>query len=709
MVRGKLERPEAGEEEAVRIEKQLLKVLRHAKGRPMTAEAVAAEAGVQGIDAAKIEPMLKRLARSGQVYEIGVGRYIGLQDRNLVVGRISVTRRGYGFVRFQGGDIYVSARDMSGAMHGDIVAARMQRGDGRGRSGEVVRIVERARTEIVGRYERQGKVGVIVPSDRRIRGEFFVSPGETAEANTGDVVVARITRYPTSKQPGQAAVTEVLGPENAPGVDIEVVIREHGLRATFPPEVEAAAHEIPEEVGSAEPGREDVRDLYTVTIDPVDAKDFDDAISIERAGKGWRLGVHIADVSHYVPWDSVIDEEARQRATSVYLVDRVLPMLPERLSNGTCSLKPEVDRFSFTVMMDLDRTGLVEKYRIFPSVMRSDRRLAYDQVDEWLSADTGFPDAECERLLKEFRACAAAIQKRRIARGGLDFESVEAKVRLDAVGHPVDVVLRERTVATNMIEEAMILANEVVARHMVKAEAPMVFRVHEEPDPDALAQVAVILKEFDYPIKDIHGASPHTFQKIIAFAHNRPEKLLINSLVLRTMKRARYTDYLDIHFGLASEAYTHFTSPIRRYPDLIVHRLLRAQLTRSLEKKPTADMVPELDWLADHSSTMEREAESAENDSVRIKLCELMVDHIGETYEGIVTNAASFGLFVQLPNTAEGLVHVNTMTDDYYQYDAERFMLCGENHGKTYRLGERLKVRVTEVSVADVRIDLELA
>jgi ribonuclease R len=702
-----LDQPTRGED-GLRIEKQLLKALRKAPG-PLSAEDLARVADVGGVDASRIEATLERLSRSGQVHEAGAGRYIALHDRNVAVGRISVTRRGYGFVRFAGGDVYVAARDMNGAMHGDLVAARLHAGDGRGRSGEIARILERGRTDVVGRFERQGKVGIVVPSDRRIRGEFFVSDAEAAEARTGDMVVARITRYPSSRQPGQAAVSEVLGPEGASGVDIEVIIREHGLRTHFPAEVEEAAHAIPEEVGAAEAGREDVRDHYSVTIDPVDARDFDDAISIERAGKGWRLGVHIADVSHYVPWDTEIDVEARQRATSVYLVDRVLPMLPERLSNGTCSLKPGVDRFSFTVMMDVDHTGLVEAYRLFPSVMRSDRRLNYDEVDEWLEADAGFPDEECERLLREFRACADAIQKRRIGRGGLDFETVEPKVRLDTEGHPIDVVLRQRTVATNMIEEAMIAANETVARHMVAKAAPMVFRIHEEPDPDALAQVAVILKEFDYPIKDVHTASPATFQKIIRFAHNRPEKLLINSLVLRTLKRARYTDHLDIHFGLASEAYCHFTSPIRRYPDLIVHRLLRAQLTRSLEEPPTADMVPELDWLAEHSSIMEREAESAENESVTAKLCELMAEHIGETFDGIVTNVASFGMFVQLPNTAEGLVHVNTMTDDYYRFDAERFMLYGENKGRAYRLGGTLRVRVSDVAVGDRRIDLELA
>jgi ribonuclease R len=358
--------------------------------------------------------------------------------------------------------------------------------------------------------------------------------------------------------------------------------------------------------------------------------------------------------------------------------------------------------------MLLDRTGLVEQYRLYPSVIRSDRRLNYDEVQAWLDRG-GFPDERLERTIRDFHALSEAIHKRRVDRGGLDFDTVEARVTLDAEGHPTGVVLRTRTDATNMIEEAMILANEVVARHMTQAKAPMVYRIHEDPDPDALAQVAVILKEFDYPIQDVHGASPRTFQRIVAFAHGRPEERLINSLLLRALERARYVDYLAPHFGLASEAYCHFTSPIRRYPDLIVHRLLKAQLAGTLDQPPTAAMVPELEWLAEHSSVMEREAESAEDESQKVKLVELMAEHVGEVFDGIITGVMGFGCFVELHNTAEGLVHVEAMTDDYYRFDAERFMLIGENRGATYRLGQRVRVRVLDASVAERRLDFAWA
>lgn len=697
----------------MRPEKQVLKTLRNAH-EPLTAEDVmgrlSAE-GSDGFDLQRVTNVLRQLERGGSAAAVGGGKYVALRDRNLVVGRLSMNRRGFGFVASPAGDIYVPKRETAGAMHGDTVGVRLEQTRGRsGRAGVVVQVIERAVTQVVGTFERSASLGIVVPTDARVRGDLFVDlSAHPTDAKQGDVVVARITRYADRRDAMQGVITDVLGPAEAPGVDVDIIIHEHGFATEFPEDVVEAAELLTQDVeGEIERGRTDTRNLYTITIDPADAKDFDDAISLKREGKAFRMWVHIADVSHYVQWDGVIDVEARHRATSVYLVDRVLPMLPEHLSNSICSLNPDEDRLTFTVEMLLDKTGLVESYKLYPSVIRSDRRLNYDQVQEWL--DNGScPEPDLARMLNDFRALAAGIHARRLARGGLDFETVEARVRLDDSGEPIDVVLRSRTDATNMIEEAMILANEVVARHMTEAKAPMVYRIHEDPDPDALSQVAVILKEFGYPIKDIHGASPRTFQKIVAFSLGRPEERLINSLLLRALERARYVDYLGPHFGLASEAYTHFTSPIRRYPDLIVHRLLKAELTKTLNKPPTSAMVPELTWLTEHSSTMEREAQSAEDDSQKVKLVALMAKHLGEEFDGIVTGVMGFGLFVQLENTAEGLVHVDSMTDDYYRLDAERFMLWGENKGITYRLGQPIRVRVVDASVAERRLDLELA
>lgn len=694
----------------MRPDKLVTRALRAARG-PLSAADIAGRLELEGtaFGVERVESVLRQLEKARSVIALPDGRYLALRERGLVVGRLAMNRRGFGFVDTPAGDIYIGKRDTAGAMHGDTVAVRVdQHRNRQGRSGEVVQVIDRAVTEVVGRFERHGKLGIVVPADSRVRGDLFVDLASVpSDARHGDVVVARIVRYATARDAMQGVITRVLGPEGAPGVDVETIIVEHGLATAFPPEVVEAAEALDQGVaGEIARGREDRRDLYTITIDPVDARDFDDAISIEREGAGFRLWVHIADVSHYVPWDSVIDVEARHRATSVYLVDRVLPMLPEQLSNVVCSLNPGQDRLTFTVEMLLDRTGLVEEYRLYPSVIRSDARLDYDQVQTWLD-EGGFPDERTERAIRDFHRVAEAIHERRVARGGLDFDTVEARVTLDDAGRPLDVVLRRRTDATNMIEEAMIVANEVVAHHMTAAEAPMLYRIHEDPDPDALAEMAVILKEFDYPVQEIHGATPRTFQKIVAFAHGRPEERLINSLLLRALERARYAAYLAPHFGLASAEYCHFTSPIRRYPDLVVHRLLKAQLTGALDQRPTADMVPELEWLAEHSSAMEREAESAEDESQKVKLVALMADHLGETFDGIITGVMGFGCFVQLENTAEGLVHVEAMADDYYRFEPERFMLVGERNGRTYRLGQRVRVRVSNVSVAERRIDLE--
>ena len=632
-----------------------------------------------------------------------------------IVGRITMTRRGYGFVSAPEGDYFIAARDIAGAMHGDTVTIRPDTKRGReGRSGVVTRIVERANTTVVGRFDRHGAIGIVTPADRRIRHDVFVAANAIGDATSGDIVVARLTGYPSRTHAAQGYIEEIVGREGDPGIEIEITIREHGLRTEFPASVAEEAARLKIDVAEAlirESDRRDIRDRYTFTIDPVDARDFDDAISIDHTEDGRvLLGVHIADVSHYVPWDSSIDNEARLRATSVYLVDRVLPMLPEELSNGICSLNPGEDRVAFSVDLILSKDGVVEAASFYPSVIRSDRRCNYDEVDRWLAGSEPFPDHEADLALREFAHVAKKIGERRVARGGLDFETVEAKVRLAEDGTPLEVVLRERTVATNMIEEAMIAANEAVARHMRDAKAPMVYRIHEDPDSDALDQVALVLKEFDYPIKDIRGASPATFQRIITFAHGRREKYLINSLLVRSLERARYVDFLSPHFGLASEAYCHFTSPIRRYPDLIVHRLLKAQLRGALESDPSAShMVPELGWLAEHSSQMEREAAMAEMDSVRFKLCELMADHVGEVFDGIVTGVANYGLFVQLANTAEGLVHTDAMPGETYRYEATKHMLVGDKRGDTYRLGQAVSVRIVNVSPGDARIDMELA
>ncbi len=628
--------------------------------------------------------------------------------RRTVIGPLFATRKGFGFVHRDGApDVYVSRQRLHGAMHGDTVEARLLRTSRfGGESGEVVRVIKRAHETLVGRYEKAGKIGVVVPSDRRIPYDVMVGRHYRLGAREGDMVVVRLTRYPDGSRDAAGAIEEVIGNESDPGIEVDVIVREHGLSTFFPSDVLEQAEATPLEMDeTALRGRVDYRDMFTCTMDGVDAKDFDDAVSIERRGDKYLLTVHIADVSHYTPIGSALHQEAATRGTSVYLVDRVLPMLPERLSNGICSLKPNEDRLAVSVQMVVSAEGDVEHAEFHRSVIRSDNRLTYEEVDEWIVSDS-FPSAQLREYATALLELSQTLERRRLERGALEFETVEPKVVLGEDGTPLEVLVREETPATKIIQEAMILTNETVAEMMAKNRLPMVYRIHEDPDAETLAEIGVILEEFDYPAKSLVGATPDVYQSVIRHAHKRPEKLLINSLLLRSMKQAIYSTEQSEHFGLASTHYCHFTSPIRRYPDLIVHHLLGRLLTDG--KQAVLGVFDDLQGAAEHSSLTEREAEDAERESVDVKVCELMLDHIGEVYEGIITGVQNFGLFVQLPNTAEGLVRVTEMTDDYYAYEPERFLLRGERTGRVYRLGQQLKVRVAGVIVGERRIDLAI-
>ncbi|RJQ54569.1 MAG: ribonuclease R [Actinobacteria bacterium] len=675
-------------------------------GRPRTERQIKESFSRRGLNPRFVHVTLDELADSGRIERTRKGAFRLPRPGETVIGRMLATRKGFGFVhREDGPDIYVSAQRMHGAMHHDTVEVRLLRTSRLGgESGEVIRVLERARDTLVGRYEKSGKIGLVIPSDRRINYDLVVGRHYKQGARQGDMVVARITRYPDGSRDAAGEIEEIIGNESDPNIEVDVIVREHGLRTEFGADVLAEAGAVPDEIGEAEAaGRRDYRDLFTCTIDGVDAKDFDDAVSVEREGEGYRLTVHIADVSHYAPLGGALQQEAATRGTSVYLVDRVLPMLPERLSNGICSLKPREDRLAVSVRMLVSADGKVEEYEIDRSVIRSDHRLTYEGVDEWI--ETGaYPDERLREYVTALLELSRLLEKKRITRGALEFETVEPKVILDEEGRPVEIVVRQETPATKIIEEAMILTNEVVASKMAKRRTPMIYRIHEDPDAETLAEIGVILEEFDYPAKSLIGATPAVYQSVIRHAHNRPEKLLINSLLLRSMKQAIYSPESGEHFGLASKHYSHFTSPIRRYPDLVVHHLLTTLLSEG--RQASTELFEDLYGVAEHSSLTEREAEDAERESVDVKVCELMAGHIGEAYDGIVTGVANFGLFVQLPNTAEGLVRVNDMTDDYYVYEPERYLLRGERTGKVYRLGQAVRVRVAAVVIGERRIDL---
>ncbi len=640
-------------------------------------------------------------------------------------GRLDVRRGGYGFVQTAEGEYFIPHKKMRGAFPDDIVeiapvndGGRYGRTPGKGerkRVARVVRVVERAHDQLVGYFHRAEPFGVVEPVDPRVQHDIFTQLAEHPEIPDGAVVRVSITTWPDRNTAATGTVVEVIGDEDDERVPIDLIVARHKLETSFSEAAmaQADAAEVDAEGALAE-GYRDLRDRFIFTIDPADARDFDDAVSVEPIKPdSWRVGVHIADVSHYVPWGSAIDLDARKRATSTYLVDRVIPMLPEKLSNDVCSLRPDEERRTMTVDMVVDKRGKVVSAEAYPALIRSRARLTYDEAQQLLNAgsetDAGneflqskrIPDIDSTELQSRILRLSRIAKQREALRreaGGLDFDTVEAKVRLDAEGHPTGIDLREKTDATQLIEEAMIMANEAVARMLRDAGFPCLYRVHEKPAHDSLEGLVPVLQEFDW-FKRVDAArfmagNPHAVGAVLDACKNRPEAALVTTLVLRSMKRAVYSPDLSEHYGLASSAYAHFTSPIRRYPDLVVHRMLRALLTKRPEKFDQE--VANLAFLAEHSSEMERVAEQAARESQEVKIVELMEEHIGETFSALISGVATFGLFVRLDNTAEGVVEMADLGHEYFILDPVRHMLTGSDTGKQFRLGRRIAVRLVE-------------
>ena len=623
-------------------------------------------------------------------------------------GRLDVRRGGYGFVQTAEGEFFIPRKKMRGAFPGDVVeiapvkdGGRYGRTPGKGerkRVARVVRVVERAHDQLVGYFRHAEPFGVVEPVDPLIQHDIFTQLSEHPEIPDGAVVRVAITTWPDRNTAATGTVIEVLGDEDDERVAIDLIVARHKLETTFSEAslAQAQAAEVGEESALAE-GYRDLRDRFVFTIDPADARDFDDAVSIEETSDGmWMVGVHIADVSHYVPWGSSVDLDARRRATSTYLVDRVIPMLPEKLSNDVCSLRPHEVRRTMTVDMTVSKRGEVVNVDAYPALICSDARLTYDEAQELLDADTA--ETALGSRVNELSRIAKKRDVLRMRAGGLDFDTVEAKVRLDEEGHPVGIDLREKTGATQLIEEAMIMANEAVARMLRDAGFPCLYRVHEKPARDSLEGLVPVLQEFSW-FKEVDAGAfmagnPHAVGAVLNACKDRPEAALVTTLVLRSMKRAVYSPNLSEHYGLASAAYAHFTSPIRRYPDLVVHRMLRALLTKRPEKFDQE--VANLPWIAEHSSEMERVAEQAARESQEAKIVELMEEHIGETFSALISGVATFGLFVRLDNTAEGVVEMDDLGHEYFILDPVRHMLTGSDTGKQYRLGRRVAVRLVE-------------
>ncbi|MBO4352673.1 MAG: ribonuclease R [Eggerthellaceae bacterium] len=626
-------------------------------------------------------------------------------------GTLSVKRGGYGFVQTAEGEYFIPAGRLNGAFDGDLVevsprhqersrkALAQAASSSRKREARIVNVIERAHAEVVGRFEAAEPFGVVVPEDPGIPYDIFTLLSECAGVPDGAIVRVAMTTYPSRREAATGVIVEVLGDRDDERVPIDLIVARYKLETAFSAAAleEAAVAEV-DGLSALSAGYRDVRDRVVFTIDPADARDFDDAVSIDCIDGKRRLGVHIADVAHYVPWASSIDLDARRRATSVYLVDRVVPMLPEALSNDICSLRPHETRRTMTVDMMIDEDGRIVDVDIYPALIRSCARLTYDEAQECIDGDGAeIPNEIAERVSQLSSLAKKRMALREIA-GGIDFDTVEAKVRLDDEGAPVDIVLRKRTDATQLIEEAMIAANEAVACFLRDRGFPCIYRVHEKPSRESLSGLVPVLQEFSWfkgvDVDAFVAGNPHAIGHVLEACQGRNEGPLVTTLVLRAMKRAVYSPDLDGHYALASDAYAHFTSPIRRYPDLVVHRMLKAALNGKPEKFDQE--VSNLGWIAEHSSEMERTAERAARDSQEVKIIELLERHVGERFSAMIAGVASYGLFVRLDNTAEGMIDIDDLGHEYFALDPVRHTLTGSDTGKQYRLGKRIAVRLVE-------------
>jgi ribonuclease R len=666
---------------------------------------------------------LKALVASGDLIQIR-GQRFGLPEKmDLYVGRLETHPGGFGFVTPEravdgsAADIYVAGTHLGEAMHGDRVVVRIERVKEGGRvEGRVIRILERANTWLVGRYDRDEEgMGFVVPFDRRVLMDILVPPGQEGGASPGEMVTVELTRWPTSTRGAIGRVAEVLGDIDAPGVDTEIIIRKYGIPDAHSAEAVAEAIRLGASVAERDlRGRTDFRALPTVTIDGEHARDFDDAITIERLGNGhfW-LGVHIADVCHYVQEGSALDREGYQRGTSVYFPERAVHMFPAELATGLCSLNPHVDRLVQSCFMEVTRRGEVVRYEFHDGVINSDERMTYTAVNGILTDRDPELLKRYEPLVPMFETMGELfhiLNDARRRRGSIDFDLNEAEVIIAEGGVVEDIVALQRNVAHRIIEEFMLLANETVASTLEVQDAPALYRVHEEPDILKVAKFEEFISGFGYSLgAPVNALRPRHFQKLLERIEGKPEEKPIAFLMLRTMQKARYAPENSGHFGLAAPSYTHFTSPIRRYPDLVVHRALRALRHGSLTDEAREEWAEDLPEVARHTSEMERRADDAERELLQWKKVKFMADKVGDEFEGYVIGVAAFGLFVELiEHFVEGLVHVSTMADDYYRFIEAAHMLRGENTQKTYRLGDKVKVQVIRVNMDVRQIDLGL-
>lgn len=705
------------------LKEKILLFMQESAYKPLNAEDLALEMEIRGKELIEFWRALEELEHDAKIFKTRYDKYGIPEKMSLVVGRLSLSSKGFGFVIPENpltedeSDLYIAQDDLKTAMHNDFVIARVNRQNlaGRSREGEIVRIVNRANKKIIGTFDASKNFGFVIPDDKRIGQDIFVARENFNKAKVGAKVVVEIINWPDKQRSAEGKIVEVLGYKGDVGIEILSIIKKHDLAMEFPAEVEQEANKVPEQVMVDDSeNRRDLRDKIIVTIDGDDAKDLDDAIYIERLANGnFLLGVHIADVSYYVRENTPLDKEARERGTSVYLVDRVLPMLPRRLSNGICSLNAGEDRLAMSIEMEIDYRGKVLKYEIFPSIIKVHTRLTYNIVRQILVDNDEALRQEHAKLmepLENMERLCHILRNHRMQRGAVDFDFPEIKVKLDDTGKPIELVKRVRSLSESIIEEFMLIANETIAQHMHKIKMPFVFRVHEQPEQGKIDKLNNLLHNFGQNIPKSDEIRPKELQNILKKVAGKPEERIISTVMLRSLKQARYEAENIGHFGLAATYYTHFTSPIRRYPDLIVHRLLRETFrTGDVSEKRKQKLTAILPEIALHASQRERAAAEAERETVDLKKVEYMTQFIGQHFMGIINGVTAFGIFVELESGVEGLVRVSSMQNDYYVYVEEQYALIGEHTKKVYRLGDQVEIIVANANIEERNIDFIIA
>lgn len=650
-----------------------------------------------------LKKVLDILLAEGKIGVSQKGKY-GKPDIGSIAGIFSGHPKGFGFVTAEGmeQDIFIPEEKTGGALHGDtvLVSAESKPGNGKRAEGHILKVLTHVNSEIIGYYQKNKSFGFVIPDNQKIAKDVFVPQGKDMGAMTGHKVVVKVTDFGGPGKKPEGIITEIIGHVNDPGTDILSIVRAYGLPEEFPDSVMKQVAAVPDEISEKDmQGRLDLRSLQTVTIDGEDAKDLDDAITISKKDGVYTLGVHIADVTNYVTEYSPLDEEALKRGTSIYLVDRVIPMLPHKLSNGICSLNQGEDRLALSCIMEIDKNGSMMGHRIAETVINVDRRMTYTAVNAIVTNHDEAVMKEYEDfvpMFEQMKELAYIIREKRKQRGSIDFDFPETKVILDERGKPLEIKPYERNAATKIIEDFMLMANETVAEDYFWQEIPFLYRTHDNPDPEKMKRLATLINNFGYSIRFHNGeVYPKEVQKLLVSVEDKPEEALISRLALRSMKQAKYTVANTGHFGLAAKYYTHFTSPIRRYPDLQIHRIIKENLRAGLSEKRISHYDKILQQVSVQSSAMERRADEAERETIKLKKCEYMAKHIGEEFDGVISGVTNWGLYVELPNTVEGLIHVNQLEDDYYHFDEEHYELVGETTRKTYKLGQPIRVAVT--------------